>query len=61
MDALDDFAAVQKVFGMIRLDYRIFRHMLNQYGEIVIYAPRPRLALLTDGEKNRKSEGVLSS
>ena len=29
VDALDAFAAVQKVFGMISLDYRTFRDMLN--------------------------------
>ena len=51
VDALDAFAAVQKVFGMISLDYRTFRDMLNQYGEIVMYVPGPQLALLTDGEK----------
>ena len=51
VDALDAFAAVQKVFGMISLDYRTFRDMLNQYGEIVMYVPAPQLALLTDGEK----------
>ena len=50
-DALDAFAAVQKVFGMISLDYRTFRDMLHQYGGIVMYVPGPQLALLTDGEK----------
>ena len=51
VDALDAFAAVQKVFWMISLDYRTFRDMLNQYGEIVMYVPGPQLALLTDGKK----------
>ena len=36
---------------MISLDYRTFRDMLNQYGEIVMYVPGPQLALLIDGEK----------
>ena len=53
VDALDAFAAVQNAFGIISLDYRTFRHMLNQYGDIVMYVPGPQLALLTDGGKKR--------
>ena len=50
VDALDAFAAVVKVFGMLSLDYRTFRDMLNQYGQIAMYVPGPQLALLTNGE-----------
>ena len=51
MDALDAFAAVQKVFEIMSLDYRTFRDMLNEYGDTVMYVLGPQLALLTDREK----------
>ena len=49
-DALDSFLGYEAAFGQLSLDYRVYRDMLSQFGEVVIFVPSSRLDPILGGK-----------
>ena len=49
-DALDSFLGCEAAFGQLSLDYRVYRDMLSQFGEVVMFVPSSRLDPILGGK-----------
>ena len=59
-DALDSFLGCEAAFGQLSLDYRVYRDMLSQFGEVVMLVPSSRLDPILGG-KYRDSLRITAS
>ena len=50
IDALDSFLGYEAAFGQLSLDYRVYRDMLSQFGEVVMFVPSSRLDPILGGK-----------
>ena len=49
-DALDSFLGCEAAFGQLSLDYRVYRDMLSQFGEVVMFVQSSKLDPILGGK-----------